>query len=119
MNRIVKTVSTRAFVGDDAVSTELTIDLSNLTEADRDEYAVQTLIIRRQSAWRKMKAIPTVDTYIAPKPGTRGTGAITRAALLTKLLGDKFDAVIQKYGGVDEAYTALKSFFDDETDDIN
>ena len=119
MDRYTKTVSTRAFVGDDAVSTELTIDLSNLTEADRDEYAVQTLIIRRQSAWRKMKEIPTVDTYTAPKPGTRGTGAITRAALLKKLTGDKYEALLQKYGDVDKMYEALRTFLDDETDDVN
>uniref|UniRef100_A0A6M3JB08 Tail assembly chaperone n=1 Tax=viral metagenome TaxID=1070528 RepID=A0A6M3JB08_9ZZZZ len=119
MNSITKVVSTKQFAGDDAVSTELTIDLSNLTEADVLEYAVQTLVIRWQGSARKAKSIPATATYTAPKPGTKGTGIITRTALLNKLFGAKAPALIAKYGDVDKAYEAVKAFIDDDTDDPN
>jgi len=115
MNTYTKVLTTRLFEGDDnPVNTEFTVDTSQLTEDDKDIIIASQAAITRQGIWRRKGVIPTSETYVVKKPGTKGTGMVTRTALLKKLCGNKFESVIQKYGDIDKAYDALKSFFEDE-----
>ena len=93
--KIVKTISTRAFEGGDAVNTQLTMDFSDLTSEDILSIAVQAVVIRWQGQARRAKcAIPTVATYKVPKPGTR-------AAV------DPFEAILRIAGGDPEKAIAM------------
>ena len=119
MDKYTKVLTTRLFDEGDPVSTEFTVDVSQLTDDDKIIIIASQAAITRQGCWRRSGVIPAEETYVVKKPGTKGTGLITRTALLKKLCGSKYEAILQKYGDVDKAYEALKSFFDDETDDIN
>jgi hypothetical protein len=80
----------------DAVTTELTIDCSGVTDADLIEYALQSLVIKWQGNARRGKVIPTTATYVVPKPGTRSQM-------------DPITALLLKYGSAEEAIKALEA----------
>ena len=64
-------VSTRLDKDSDAQRTELTIDFSQLTPTDIEEYACMTLVVKWQGNIRRKGHIPAKATYVVPKPGTR------------------------------------------------
>ena len=87
-SNVIVSVSTKKFVGDDAVETELTIDFSNCDENDLITIAARDAVIKWQNKQRQSKVdIPTRDTYVVNKPGTRGA-VDPIAALLRKTDGD-------------------------------
>ena len=71
---------TRAYQDGDQTRTKLTLDFSGVTKDDLVEYAVDSLVIKWQSAARRAAlkkenavAIPGEATYVVPKPGTRAS----------------------------------------------
>lgn len=76
-----KTVSTKPYADGEATITELVIDFSNLTPEDIAEVAAQAAVVKWQSKVRAQKSIPTTDTYMVPKPGTRGAVDVVAATL--------------------------------------
>lgn len=102
----------------DQVEHTTTIDFGKCTLEEVAVFAAETVKIRQlQTRLRNGKVIP--DVWEASRPGARGSGLISKETMLRKLCGTKYEAILQKYGSVDAAYTALKSFLDDEADDIN
>jgi len=89
------TPSTKPDKGGTAVQTALTLDLSQLTPEDIQAYAVDALVVKWQAKVRRAGTIPTVDTYLAPKPGTRSSADPQTAArtlsveALEKILAEK------------------------------
>lgn len=79
--------STKRFEGDDAVKTALTLDMSNVSETELVEYAVDALIIKWQASKRRSKTavIPDKATYVVPKPGTRAAVVMSDDEMLEKL----------------------------------
>ena len=86
--------STKRFEGDDAVKTKLTLDMSNVSEAELVEYAIDALVIKWQASVRRKKdaKVPTEATYNVPKPGTRAAAVMSDE--------DMLKALIKKYGPV-------------------
>lgn len=70
-----KAVSTKRDRDDVAIRTNLTVDLSLLTPADKDEIIVSASVIKWQASIRKGE-IPTEATYVVPRPGTKATASI-------------------------------------------
>jgi hypothetical protein len=94
MKKLVKVVSTRQTLDDDAVETELSIVFGdNITVDDVYEIAASAAVIKWQGNVRKAKVIPTVAEYIVPKPGTRS-------------MQDPIQAAVGKYG-IDEVIARL------------
>jgi hypothetical protein len=85
-NKIVY-CSTKRFEGDDAVRTTLTLDMSNVTEAELVEYAVDALVIKWQASIRRKKdaEVPTKATYLVPKPGTRAAAVMSPEDMIAAL----------------------------------
>lgn len=94
--KIIRQVSTRMTEDHDPVVTELTLDFSDLTNEDILEIAAQSATIKWQGNARRGKEIPTTATYKVSKPGTR-------------VQIDPAEALIRKYGSVDEAVKALQA----------
>jgi len=97
----VETLSTKRFEGDDAVETTLTLDYSNITLEDLITKAIKSDKISWQAAFRNKKAnvkVPTVATYVVPRPGTRTAKAITPESLVATFGGD-----------IDKAIEALRA----------
>lgn len=69
-------VSTKPDKDGDAVKTELTLDLSQLTDRDILDYAVQALVVKWQGNARRKGTIPRKATYQVPKPGVRSQESI-------------------------------------------
>lgn len=88
--KVTVSCKTKMFEGADAVETELTLDFSGLSDEDVLSMAVDSAVIKWQSAARRaaLKAIPIpkVATYIVPKPGTRATGEVSTAKAVKTLL---------------------------------
>lgn len=77
-NKFVRVLKTRRFAEDDEVQTELTLDCSDLTARDFQEYALMSLAIKwqgqaRRNATRKDNPIPipVKAEWKVPKPGVR------------------------------------------------
>jgi hypothetical protein len=100
MSKITKLVSTKMFVGDTAVVTELTINFTGLAPEDIMEVAAQAAIVKWQSNARRMKIIPAKAEYMVPKPGTRTPH---RPPDLTP------EGLVARYGSVDAAIDALEA----------
>jgi hypothetical protein len=85
--KMTKFPSTKTFDEGDAVATELTLDFTGLTDADIQEIAAGACVIKWQSKVRNSKKpIPTKDTYIVPRPGTRAVAApMTDEQLIAEL----------------------------------
>lgn len=66
-----KIISTKVDKDATAIRTNLTFDLSGLTNEDILEYALMHLVVKRQDQYRRKNAIPTTDTWIVPKPGVK------------------------------------------------
>lgn len=94
--KYTKYPSTKLTEDHDAVTTELTIDCSGVTDADLIEYALQSIVIRWQGNARRGKEIPTQATYVVPKPGTRAQM-------------DPIQALLTKYGSAEAAIAALEA----------
>ena len=102
MDKRVVFCKTKRFDGDDAVTTKLTLDFSNVVESDLVEYAIDALVIKWQASKRRKKdaIIPREDTYVVPKPGTRTAPQLTPLEHLYELFGkEKVLALINKKGG--------------------
>lgn len=69
--KLSKIISTKVDKDATAVRTNLTMDLSGLTDADVREYAAMHLVVKRQDHYRRAGKIPAVDTWIVPKPGVK------------------------------------------------
>jgi len=107
--------ATKKHKDDDAVRTELTVDMSGLTPEDIAEYALDGMVIKWQaSARRKKEPIPRKATYIVPKPGTRATPSLTPLQMLEQLFGhDKVVELVNKAGGnVDAVIATFKSMIE-------
>jgi len=107
--KVVETRKTAPYEGGPETETELTIIFDGLTVGDVIDYAVNSIIIKRQGkyrreAMRKENAvpIPKKDTYEVPKIGTRATGEVsTEKAVKT---------ILRKAGGdVSKAMEMLKA----------
>lgn len=99
--KYVETLSTKRFEGDDPVTTTLTLDYSNITLDDLLTKAIKSDKISWQAGFRNKKTnikIPTVDTYVVPKPGTRTARPVTAEALVAAFGGD-----------IDKAIEAIKA----------
>ena len=99
--KYVETLSTKRFEGDNAVTTTLTLDYSNITIDDLLTKAIKSDKISWQAGFRNKKGnvkIPTVDTYIVPKPGTRTARPVTPEGLVSAFGGD-----------IDKAIEALRA----------
>ena len=99
--KYVETLSTKRFEGDDAVTTTLTLDYTNITLEDLLTKAIKSDKISWQAGFRNKKGnvkIPTVATYVVPKPGTRTARPVTAEALVAAFDGD-----------VDKAMEALRA----------
>lgn len=106
--------STKRFEGDDAVRTSLTLDMSNVTEKDLVEYAVDALVIKWQASKRRSKTatIPATATYIVPKPGTRASATLTAEQHLVQLFGaEKAAILIAERGSAEKVVEAMKEMF--------
>ena len=69
---MVKYISTKVNDEAEAVKTKLTLDLTLLTWLDVLEYAIMALVVKWQGTARRAKGgIPSIATYVVPKPGTR------------------------------------------------
>ena len=110
--KIIRTVSTKVTADHDAVSTNLTIDFSNVTEADVYEIAAQAATIKWQSNVRRAGTIPATATYMVVKPGTHASGVVSKEAAIRRLLGEKADFFLTKYG-VEEAWERTKKVLGD------
>lgn len=121
--------NTKRFDGDDSVRTKLTLDFSNVTEADLIEYAVDALVIKWQNSIRRKKEskVPAEATYIVPKPGTRAVAASTPfdalCTITTGMVGG--DAAkgkqlaldfINKSGSVEAALLTFQNLIEDTVD---
>lgn len=119
---IIKNISTRTSDDEtkaEAVSTQLTIDFSNVTIDEVYEIAAQSEVIKWQGNARRGKSIPAVATRMVVKPGTRGAAVVDYAAALVKLLGgDKTMLLLKKYGSAEAAYTAIKPMLDAMMEDM-
>lgn len=112
--------STKRFEGDDAVRTALTLDMSNVTEKDLVEYAVDALVIKWQASIRRKKdaKVPVTATYIVPKPGTRAVAKLTAEQLLVEQYGrEKANWLIAKCGTAEEAVAMLKKHIEEMEQD--
>mgnify|MGYP003609396437 CR=1 FL=1 len=100
MDKIYKvTCSTRRYMGDDAVETELTLDYSNIRLDELITKAIKSDVISWQASYRNKTTatkVPTSATYVVPKPGRRPT---SKVELTAEALAEKF--------GVDEAIKML------------
>jgi len=111
--------STKRFEGDDATKTKLTLDMSNVSETELVEYAVDALVIKWQASIRRKKdvKVPTEATYIVPKPGTRAATQMSDedmfSALAKKYTPEQFEAELRKRMVVTED----ESDQDDEVDE--
>jgi hypothetical protein len=76
MKNISKYANVKADKDDTSTMVLITVDMSNLDDADVLEFATQTLIIKAQAAIRKLKVIPSEYTYKPGKPGTRATETV-------------------------------------------
>jgi hypothetical protein len=118
MSKKVVYVSTRRFEGDDPVKTKLTIDMDSLTEAEKDEYVIDSATIKWQASIRRKKdaTVPTEATYIVPKPGTRASAAMLPFdALVMICAGNKEQAlgIVEKAGSVEKALELFKGVLAD------
>jgi hypothetical protein len=90
------------FEGDNAVRTRLTLDMSDVSETELVEYAVDALIIKWQASIRRKKtaSVPTEATYIVPKPGTRAAAQMSDeemfSALAKKYTPEQFEAELKR-----------------------
>lgn len=66
-----KVISTKLDSESEAQRTKLTVDFSNINEADLFEIAVGAAVIKAQAMFRRAGKIPEVATYVVPKPGTK------------------------------------------------
>ena len=78
-NIFYRTPTTRPFEGADAVSTDLEIDMSTLSQGDIQEIAIKSIVTSWQAAVRRAanakenaKPIPTKDRIVVQKPEKRG-----------------------------------------------
>jgi len=62
---------TRVKEGGPQIETALTIDDSNLTPEDHKEYEIDSLVVKWQAGKRRKGIIPSAETWVVPKPGTR------------------------------------------------
>ncbi len=94
--------STKRFEGDDAIKTKLTLDMSNVTETELVEYAVDALVIKWQASVRRKKnaEVPTEATYVVPKPGTRAVPVMSDS--------DMMDALAKKYDNAEDLIAELR-----------
>jgi hypothetical protein len=114
-NRVVF-CSTKRFEGDDAVRTELTLDMSGVTAEELVEYAIDALIIKFQASIRRKKDanVPTKATYRVPKPGTRATATLSPFDMLVKQFGmDRANWAVAKFGTAEAAVEALQKVLDE------
>ncbi len=70
-SKFTKYVSTRLDNESEPVKTNLVIDLTNLSEDDKNEIIVSAAVIKWQGRVRNGKSIPTEATYVVPRPGTK------------------------------------------------
>ena len=99
--KYVETLSTKRFNDDDAVTTTLTLDYTNITLEDLLTKAIKSDKISWQAGFRNKKTnvkVPTTATYVVPKPGTRTAQPVTPEGLLATFGGD-----------VEKAIAALKA----------
>ncbi len=66
-----KYVSTKQDAEGVAVKTKLRVDISQLTNDDKNEIIVAAAVIKWQAKARNMANIPAEATYVVPKPGTK------------------------------------------------
>ena len=70
---MILNIDTKKDKSSTSIKTALTVDLTNLDLDDIQTYALQTIVVKWQGITRRKGTIPTVDTYIVPRPGTRAT----------------------------------------------
>lgn len=114
MENVVVYASTAMFKGADAIKTKLTIDMSDLTEQDLIEYAVDSLKIKWQSSIRRKKdsVIPAEATYKAPRAGTRSAPQMLPMDALVMVCGGNKELAIalsNKAGGADKALAMFQN----------
>jgi hypothetical protein len=92
--KFTKYVSTKLDKDGDAFKTNLTIDLSNLSEDDKNEIIVSAAVIKWQGRIRNGSSIPTEATYVVPRPGTKV--GMTLEEQLNNLTPEAKKALIEK-----------------------
>jgi hypothetical protein len=109
--------NTKRFEGDDAVRTKLTLDFSACTDEDIMSMAVDSAVIKWQSAIRRKKdtAVPREATYIVPKPGTRAQTTMTQFEMLCGVFGkEKVLELVNKAGGdIDAVIEKFKALIEE------
>lgn len=107
--KIEKTLKTRLFADGDQVETNVTFDLTDLTEADKNELVIRSAAITLQNTWRRKGKIPSGQVeHKVQKPGTRTVGQMTAETLLTKIFGEvEAKKLIEEFGGAEEAKEAV------------
>lgn len=95
-----KYISTKLFADGDAVKTDLTIDLSQLSEQDKNEIIVSAAVIKWQGRARTGKVIPTKATYVVPRPGTKI--GLSLEEQLARLTPDQLAEVVTKATALQE-----------------
>ncbi len=100
-NIIVRMIKTKAYAEAKEVTTTLSLDCSQLSEQDFQEYALQSLVIKWQSMARRLAMkkedsvpIPKAATWVVPRPWNRSTPSIE--ALLGTLSKEAKEALIKK-----------------------
>lgn len=68
----------------EAKRTVVTVDFTGATPEQIEALAVRTLIITRQSAWRRNGSIPAKDTIMVKDAGTRTAFVATPESLAAK-----------------------------------
>lgn len=108
--KLVRTVSTRQTEDDDPRQTTLTLDFANCSPEDVLEIAAQSAVIKWQGIARRAKgSIPSVATYVVPRPGTRSAQPIDHMAALAKVFGtERAKALAEKFGSAEQACKALE-----------
>lgn len=108
--KVIRYCETRVDKEAAKVATKVTLDLTDLTDADIYEYAYRGIIIRAQNGWRTAGSIPKEITIKVPKPGTKGVIQMSDEDALKRLIpDDAFRAkLIEKHGGVENAIRAVR-----------
>ena len=113
--------STAAFDGDTPVTFEIDFDMSNLSQEERDEWMMKSIVIWKQGCQRRlalkkdgavpMEAQPLRETVIVPKCGTRNIKMkLSEAECYKKLesiLGPAFELLVTP-GKAQEVYYAMQ-----------
>ncbi len=100
MDKTTQEVATKAKAGEQAVTTNLTIDWTGMTQDDLQALAQQALIVKLQSSWRK-NGIPAGDFEIKAvdhKVGVRAPRTkLTPEQIIAALSPEERKALLAKF----------------------